>query len=887
MPLRCEPGAEPIPGHRLIDRLGGGGFGEVWKCACPSGGFKAIKVVYGDLAAIGDRTAEQELRGHRCVLDLHHPLLLAMERIEIVDGQLLVVMELADGSLADRARKRPIPREDLLGYMADAAAALDFLRDAHLQHLDVKPQNLLLVGDHAKVSDFGLVKDLRTGRPSTAASPLYSAPETFAGQLGRQCDQYSLAIVYQELLTGARPFTGTTPEQLANQHLSTAPDLTSLSPADRPVVRRALAKLPEERFPSCLEFVRALLDQTVHMNPTLSASEFQLDFLEPGLGRPALVIGLGGTGGAAICQIRRSLSEQFDSFQSGRARFLYVETDTVAIREAVDNESFDPSQVFPARLQRADQYERSRPAWVDAGWLKRLAADGPNGCRGLGRLAFAENVRALRQKIDADLAAVNRMDPTSTPRVVIVAGLGGGDGGMAIDVAYLARHLLRRFGSSPDVSGWFLLPPHGTDEQAIANAVAALLELRHFTKPETIYRARLDESTECLTTKDAPFVDSLLLPADTSADGLKRELLSPAAGNADGRTFGEARLVFPRKEILRHAARRLAADLVDRWTSATEKPFDEPVRNWVAQQWAALDLGPDAVYRRLRQTPNADGLIREWGTRLARPAATLIEQPNFRLAGAKCALRQLMIRVDHTRTQCARQPQMTAIYTALRRQLDDQLVDIELCRSRLADVADWLRGDETADSTGDLLPPDCESVADAASQLKVGDEDLEKLERMIQRNLVNTFGGLARACLTAADLVQTLGPTLAELAESLIAPRLPSDGAAQAFLARHPDPVAAMKELWNAAAPALAANEPQTTTVIAPEALTEIVRQALGSDVILTPSADEITVIRSVPRLPLTALAQLGPAAMDAYRRRKTAGDSPHSRVDLPFGISN
>ena len=90
-----------------------------------------------------------------------------------------------------------------------------------LQHLDIKPQNLFLVHNHVKVADFGLVKDLEGMQASVTGgvTPVYAAPETFDGWVSRFCDQYSLAIVYQELLTGQRPFTGTNVRQLILQHL--------------------------------------------------------------------------------------------------------------------------------------------------------------------------------------------------------------------------------------------------------------------------------------------------------------------------------------------------------------------------------------------------------------------------------------------------------------------------------------------------------------------------------------------------------------------------------------------------------------------------------------------------------------------------------------------
>src|SRR5207248_4101098 len=100
MAVRIEPDAEPLPGYRLIERLGGGGFGEVWKCRAPGGLHKAIKFVFGDLSAAGDgQRAEQELKAMSRVKTVRHPYILSLERYDIIDGQLMIVMELADRNL--------------------------------------------------------------------------------------------------------------------------------------------------------------------------------------------------------------------------------------------------------------------------------------------------------------------------------------------------------------------------------------------------------------------------------------------------------------------------------------------------------------------------------------------------------------------------------------------------------------------------------------------------------------------------------------------------------------------------------------------------------------------------------------------------------------------
>src|ERR1700732_5148083 len=98
-----QPDAEPIPGYRLIEPLGSGGFGEAWKCEAPGGLFKAVKFVYGTLNSLdmdGAR-AEQELKALKRVMKVRHPFVLSMDRIDNVGGELVIVMELADKHLHD------------------------------------------------------------------------------------------------------------------------------------------------------------------------------------------------------------------------------------------------------------------------------------------------------------------------------------------------------------------------------------------------------------------------------------------------------------------------------------------------------------------------------------------------------------------------------------------------------------------------------------------------------------------------------------------------------------------------------------------------------------------------------------------------------------------
>src|SRR5205085_11588627 len=103
MPLLIASQSELIPGYRLIERLGQGGYGEVWKAEAPGGLLKAVKIIHSSLSSGLDAShLNQELKALQRVKTVRHPYILSLERFDIIDGRLIIVSELADRTLFDR-----------------------------------------------------------------------------------------------------------------------------------------------------------------------------------------------------------------------------------------------------------------------------------------------------------------------------------------------------------------------------------------------------------------------------------------------------------------------------------------------------------------------------------------------------------------------------------------------------------------------------------------------------------------------------------------------------------------------------------------------------------------------------------------------------------------
>jgi serine/threonine protein kinase len=263
-----QSGAEPAPGYRLRSCLGVGGFGEVWDAQTPDGGSVALKFLDG--REHGDR-ARCEIRVLQAVREVLHPNLIRLVSVFGSGHYVVLAMERADGNLEQLRQAyvaetgQNIPPDHLLDLLGQAANGLDRLArlkvpglglaSGGMQHCDVKPSNLLLLGETVKVADFGLCAAIgqRTHRGGWRGTPPYAAPELYRGLPSGTSDQYALAVTYCDLAGGKRMMRPPGPDGLP-----TGVDLTRTRIEEAVVLARALSASPVERYPSCKAFVAAL-----------------------------------------------------------------------------------------------------------------------------------------------------------------------------------------------------------------------------------------------------------------------------------------------------------------------------------------------------------------------------------------------------------------------------------------------------------------------------------------------------------------------------------------------------------------------------------------------------------------------------------------------------
>jgi serine/threonine protein kinase len=241
----------------------------------------AIKFLSSD----SQLAAAQEIRALQAIRQISHPNLVRIEQVWSCPGFLAIVMEMAEGNLLDLLEvyyaefNIPIVADHLCYFLRQAAEAIDFLnarrhvvdgRRVAYRHGDVKPSNLLVQGRTVKLADFSLA--VQTTSPMwyhrRVGTVEYAAPELFQGWMSDRTDQYALAVSYCQLRTGRLPFPDT-PLTFEPGYVRPVPNLSHLTAAERPILARALAAVPQDRWPSCVDMVTRLIEALTPQTCTL------------------------------------------------------------------------------------------------------------------------------------------------------------------------------------------------------------------------------------------------------------------------------------------------------------------------------------------------------------------------------------------------------------------------------------------------------------------------------------------------------------------------------------------------------------------------------------------------------------------------------------------
>ena len=219
------------------------------------------------------RDIKQMQREEFALSSLNHPNIIRIHDAIALGGIHCTIMDYyPEGSLADKLGHGPMNLLEVGSIVEQIAGAVDFAHSKGIIHQDIKPANILIHQGRAVLSDFGIARVIgehiatrATGQDSYVGTPSYMSPEQVTGYptIGTATDQYSLAVVAYEMLTGRLPHSGDTPLAILYSKVENpAPRLSRLNPNISPsveqVVLKGLAKSPNKRFKSATGFAMAL-----------------------------------------------------------------------------------------------------------------------------------------------------------------------------------------------------------------------------------------------------------------------------------------------------------------------------------------------------------------------------------------------------------------------------------------------------------------------------------------------------------------------------------------------------------------------------------------------------------------------------------------------------
>jgi len=249
------PAAPQIPNYRLLRPLGRSARASVW-LAHSSALQRTVALKISEPAAGEPADVQQFAREYAAIAALRDPAVVDIYDYGVHDGREFLAMEYFPcGDLKQRLLN-PLTSSEAVCYARRIAAALRVVHARGIVHRDLKPPNVMLRPDGSVVLiDFGLAKRLDSDTHSTAVgvlrgSPYYMSPEQVQGRaLDARTDQYALGVVFYEMLTGSKPFTGLTAMDLMQQHVAgERPALPAGLAAFEPIIARLMARDRDERF---------------------------------------------------------------------------------------------------------------------------------------------------------------------------------------------------------------------------------------------------------------------------------------------------------------------------------------------------------------------------------------------------------------------------------------------------------------------------------------------------------------------------------------------------------------------------------------------------------------------------------------------------------------
>ena len=266
---------DQIGRYRIIGELGRGAMGVVYHATDPSIGrpvaIKTIRIRDINDTQQRDRLRERLFREARSAGVLSHPNIVTIYDMDEADGLAYIAMAFVNGPTLEKmlASEQPLSGARMLRILRQTASALDYAHTKNIVHRDVKPANIMTDEDGSvKITDFGIAR-ITAGIHSTdtttvAGTPNYMSPEQVQGlPLDGRSDQFSLAVIAYEILTGERPFVGEHLSTIVFRIVAESPPPAhrlngTLTPQIDEVLRKGLAKKPDERFANCANFVGAL-----------------------------------------------------------------------------------------------------------------------------------------------------------------------------------------------------------------------------------------------------------------------------------------------------------------------------------------------------------------------------------------------------------------------------------------------------------------------------------------------------------------------------------------------------------------------------------------------------------------------------------------------------